>query len=226
MDSFPKNQTIQESGCRAIRFLTKRVFVRTDYGPEAFRLVKTALDSFLNNQEIQLWGILVIKELAAEDVFRQEFGRKSSVCPSYPASKGEQCGPSIGSCSKGNCCSKYGYCGSIGLENADVYCSQPMGCQLGYGACFGSASNFCPSQQVLWSTNVKPTTREMSPTDKAEFDAKALEALAKSRDGSPGFIIGIWDPKKGFNMQAYGLSSWNGTKQTVDNNGSGHFTTR
>jgi D-alanyl-D-alanine carboxypeptidase len=139
----------------------------------------------------------------------------TSVCPNYPASKGEQCGPNIGSCSKGNCCSKYGYCGSIGLENADVYCNQNLGCQMGYGACFGSASNFCPSQQ-MWTTNVKPATREMSPTDKAEFDAKALEALAKSRDGSPGFIIGIWDAKKGFNMQAYGLSSWNGTKQTVD----------
>ncbi|ORX83427.1 glycoside hydrolase/deacetylase [Anaeromyces robustus] len=39
-----------------------------------------------------------------------------------------KCGPGFGSCEKGRCCSKFGYCGST-----DEYCG--IGCQADYGHC-------------------------------------------------------------------------------------------
>ncbi|KAG4100109.1 hypothetical protein H8356DRAFT_1422955 [Neocallimastix lanati (nom. inval.)] len=40
------------------------------------------------------------------------------------------CGEEYGSCPKGQCCSKYGWCGTT-----DAYCSKKKGCQSLYGKC-------------------------------------------------------------------------------------------
>ncbi|KAH8901135.1 glycoside hydrolase/deacetylase [Thozetella sp. PMI_491] len=45
--------------------------------------------------------------------------------------KRENCGPGIGACGGGLCCSQYNWCG-----NTDEYCGQ--GCQPAYGACSGT----------------------------------------------------------------------------------------
>jgi len=56
-----------------------------------------------------------------------------------------KCGPGYGSCSNGQCCSKYGYCGTT-----EDYCGS--GCQAGYGNC-NSSSNNSPSASVVISTD-------------------------------------------------------------------------
>jgi hypothetical protein len=116
----------------------------------------------------------------------------TSVCSSYPQSRGNQCGPSLGACSKGNCCSKYGFCGSIGAENADLYCSQSLGCQLGWGACFGSATNFCPSQPtnvtgattLVLLNDVPSTTTIPGPNGAPVGTVSIHEAILRSSEGN------------------------------------------
>eukprot|EP00835_Amoeboradix_gromovi_P003692 NODE_254_length_12812_cov_0.286872.p3 type:complete len:460 gc:universal NODE_254_length_12812_cov_0.286872:12576-11197(-) len=46
----------------------------------------------------------------------------------------QQCGPSLGSCSSGNCCSQWGWCGT-----GATYCGS--GCMVGYGDCTTAVSN-------------------------------------------------------------------------------------
>ncbi|KAG0266364.1 hypothetical protein BG011_002484 [Mortierella polycephala] len=65
-----------------------------------------------------------------------------------------QCGPDIGSCIEGSCCSSNGYCGS-GIE----YCG--TGCQEGFGApCSGDTTSALPSPSV----SSIPTVPTVSPT--------------------------------------------------------------
>jgi len=45
-----------------------------------------------------------------------------------------ECGPGIGSCPDGTCCSKYGFCG-ITYE----YCKVDLGCQKEFGECFSES---------------------------------------------------------------------------------------
>jgi len=42
-----------------------------------------------------------------------------------------ECGSGLGSCPKGECCSKYGWCGTT-----DAYCSKKLGCQSEFGECY------------------------------------------------------------------------------------------
>lgn len=58
----------------------------------------------------------------------------------------QDCGPGVGSCSDGNCCSQYGWCG-IG----DSWCGN--GCQSNYGPCSGSTPT---------TTSAAPTTTPAS----------------------------------------------------------------
>ena len=48
------------------------------------------------------------------------------------------CGPGIGKCGDGKCCSKYGWCGT-----SDKYCG--TGCQEGYGICNSTRDSQTPS---------------------------------------------------------------------------------
>jgi len=41
-----------------------------------------------------------------------------------------RCGPGIGKCQDGQCCSKKGYCGTT-----SEFCSLSLGCQSSYGKC-------------------------------------------------------------------------------------------
>lgn len=49
-----------------------------------------------------------------------------------------------------------------------------------------------------------PTDKQMSAGDAAAMDLAAQRALADSTDGTPGMLIGIWDPEKGYHIGAYG----------------------
>ncbi|KAF9142413.1 hypothetical protein BG015_000910 [Linnemannia schmuckeri] len=63
-----------------------------------------------------------------------------------------QCGPGLGSCTDGNCCSQAGFCGA-----GELYCG--AGCQAGFGApCVGGGQS--PS---LPTTSVPPTTDPTVP---------------------------------------------------------------
>jgi len=48
------------------------------------------------------------------------------------------CGKGIGTCPEGECCSKYGYCGT-----SSDHCENTLGCQKDYGSCYASTSNRC-----------------------------------------------------------------------------------
>jgi len=53
----------------------------------------------------------------------------------YGACKGNnKCGPNIGNCPEGKCCSKYGWCGT-----SDNHCKVEKGCQSAYGICNSSS---------------------------------------------------------------------------------------
>ena len=52
---------------------------------------------------------------------------------SIPTSTSDKCGEGIGSCSKGRCCSKYGWCGT-----SEKHCSVSQGCQTKFGVCTGT----------------------------------------------------------------------------------------
>ncbi len=54
--------------------------------------------------------------------------------------------------------------------------------------------------------------------DAAAIDKLAQDALAKNPD-LPGMWIGIWDPAKGFYVQAYGQAVKGGAKATIADHG-------
>ena len=62
------------------------------------------------------------------------------------SSSGQRCGPTIGGCPAGNCCSRFGYCG-----NSREHCSPAQGCiaqctpACGDSVCDASAGETCTS---------------------------------------------------------------------------------
>ena len=62
-----------------------------------------------------------------------------------------------------------------------------------------------PSTTELWAAHPQPSN-PMSEADRAAIDAAATAALALS-DGATALYVGIWNPEKGFYLQAYGESS-------------------
>ncbi|KAF9923307.1 hypothetical protein FBU30_006628 [Linnemannia zychae] len=74
-----------------------------------------------------------------------------------------QCGPGLGSCSDGNCCSAAGFCG-VG----PLYCGP--GCQTGFGAPCNDGGAVSPSASSLPATSpltpppVSSTTVSVAPT--------------------------------------------------------------
>ncbi|KAF9282869.1 hypothetical protein BGZ88_010805 [Linnemannia elongata] len=77
-----------------------------------------------------------------------------------------QCGPGVGSCSDGNCCSSAGFCGP-----GEVYCG--AGCQVGFGApCLGGGQSSSspastptlPTTDSTFSPSVPATTPSVQPT--------------------------------------------------------------
>jgi len=69
------------------------------------------------------------------------------------ATAAKNCGPGIGGCPAGQCCSKYGYCGTT-----DAHCG--AGCQVEFGYCqtTNKTSNSNTSSSSKPSTNVKTST--------------------------------------------------------------------
>lgn len=55
-----------------------------------------------------------------------------------------------------------------------------------------------------YQVTATPTDQQMSADDAAAMDKAANKALAESTDGTPGMIVGIWDPEKGYHVGAYG----------------------
>jgi len=62
---------------------------------------------------------------------QSEFGK----CTTYKISQDDRCGKDFGNthCPAGECCSKYGWCGT-----SDRHCSRSSGCQSEFGQCHGS----------------------------------------------------------------------------------------
>lgn len=58
----------------------------------------------------------------------------------------------------------------------------------------------------------------MSTADATVIDELARDALAENPD-LPGLWIGVWDPAKGFYMQASGEAVKGGAKATIDDHG-------
>jgi len=73
--------------------------------------------------------------------------------------KAGNCGPGVGSCPSGQCCSKYGYCGTT-----DAHCKS--GCQNNYGICYSETSNK-KSYTTTKKTTTKKTTTRKTTTKKA-----------------------------------------------------------
>ena len=91
------------------------------------------------------------------------------------AAASKECGPGIGSCKKGTCCSKYGYCGKT-----DAYCG--AGCQSSYGIC--SASN-------TKKTTKKSSSKKSKTTAKKTTTNNNKKALKTSTNGKCGPKNGI-----------------------------------
>lgn len=68
-----------------------------------------------------------------------------------------------------------------------------------------------------WSGPARTTT-PMSAADAAAIDALVAGALAQA-PGLPGMWIGVWDPAKGYYLQAYGEAVAGGAKATVADHG-------
>jgi D-alanyl-D-alanine carboxypeptidase len=89
-------------------------------------------------------------------------------------------------------------------------------------ACSGSGSSpdttasTSASASVRWQAPHAPVDEPMSQAESGQIDALANKALAASPDKSPGMIIGVWHPDKGFYIQAYGEAERGGTKLTRD----------
>jgi D-alanyl-D-alanine carboxypeptidase len=70
------------------------------------------------------------------------------------------------------------------------------------------------SAASLW-TGAAVTQTPMSAADAAAVDAKAEAVMAQSPDLN-GMWIGVWDPAKGYYMQAYGNAVKGGATATID----------
>jgi D-alanyl-D-alanine carboxypeptidase len=71
-------------------------------------------------------------------------------------------------------------------------------------------------ESLNYGAAANPTTKPMSATDAAAVDAAAQTALAGLSGKTPGFYVGVWDPKKGFFTKAYGDAQVGGAAATVD----------
>jgi len=74
--------------------------------------------------------------------------------PSLPTSTNGKCGEIDGKCPNGECCSKYGYCGT-----SDKHCKS--GCQSEFGECKVVSTT---TTIVTTKTTTKPTTKSSLPT--------------------------------------------------------------
>lgn len=95
-------------------------------------------------------------------------------------------------------------------------------CGLTVGACSSATSPADPSSGAaspsvaMWQPPVAPTQAKMSAADAKKVDDAARKALKESPDKTPGMIIGIWDPEKGYYVAAYGDAERGGAKMTTD----------
>ncbi|ORY28555.1 glycoside hydrolase/deacetylase, partial [Neocallimastix californiae] len=88
------------------------------------------------------------------------------------------CGPGYGSCEKGKCCSKYGYCGT-----SDSYCGS--GCQSEFGTCHGSNSTKKTSNT---KSSKKSSTKKTTTTITT---ITTIGSLPTSANGKCGKAYGV-----------------------------------
>jgi len=84
----------------------------------------------------------------------------------------DRCGPKIGKCAEGKCCSKYGWCG----KSAD-HCSIAKGCQSEFGACTA------PKKTNSVKTNVNNKAIKNSKSNKVSKSSKVNKS-SKSNNNS------------------------------------------
>jgi len=89
-----------------------------------------------------------------------------------------KCGPGYGSCEKGKCCSKYGYCGT-----SDSYCGS--GCQSEFGTCHGSNSTKKTSNT---KSSKKSSTKKTTTTITT---ITTIGSLPTSANGKCGKAYGV-----------------------------------
>lgn len=61
------------------------------------------------------------------------------------------------------------------------------------------------------------TTAEMSAADAKALDEATAKALAAETDGATAYIVGVWDPQKGWHIAAAGTTGKDGQPITADN---------
>jgi len=70
---------------------------------------------------------------------QSELGKCSTTTTELPVSTDGKCGKGVAKCPSGECCSKYGYCGT-----SEKYCSLDKGCQSEFGECSTPTSTELP----------------------------------------------------------------------------------
>jgi hypothetical protein len=77
-----------------------------------------------------------IKRKASKSVTSENLTSENLTIENLTISEDGRCGSGIGVCNKGECCSKYGWCGT-----SEKYCSIERGCQSEFGDCTGKEKN-------------------------------------------------------------------------------------
>jgi len=108
-------------------------------------------------------------------------------------------GEKYGTCKKGYCCSKYGWCGKD-----ESYCNEENGCQKEYGICKPHKNDKSKSSTTSTTTEDITSTITTTADDTITTTAKTTEEIH-----SPTFVCN--DPDKPIDRSIYG------TKKRVDN---------
>lgn len=93
------------------------------------------------------------------------------------------------------------------------------GCAAGSGASSSASSTASTSASAAAARWAGPqvTTTPMSAADAKALDVATAKALAKDKDGATAYIVGIWDPDKGFHIAAAGTTGKDGAPITAEN---------
>ncbi|KAF2690172.1 carbohydrate-binding module family 18 protein [Lentithecium fluviatile CBS 122367] len=132
---------------------TTSTITATKYTSTATETASRPLSTTTTNVPITVTSTTTFCSSSSKKTSSASTPSPSSTPTSLPVSKDGNCGSSSGqTClgsSFGNCCSRYGYCGST-----NEYCLVTEGCQRGFGTC-SSASPI--------SSSARPTPTKISP---------------------------------------------------------------